>query len=87
MARQESTPPAPEAKPADTPKADATQPRKLDARGRRVVEGPPTVLAFKNVTVDQIVPFIVEATGKVVVPQQDVLTRKVTVLNDQPVPA
>lgn len=75
----------------DAPPAPASETpppaqKKLDARGRRVVEGPPTVLAFKNVTVDQIVPFIVEATGKVVVPQQDVLTRKVTVLNDQPVP-
>jgi general secretion pathway protein D len=58
----------------------------LDARGRRVVEGPPTVLAFRNVTVEQIVPFIVESTGKVVVPQQDVMSRKVTVLNDSAVP-
>lgn len=54
--------------------------------GRRIMDGPPTPLAFKNVTVDQIVPFIVEATGKVVMPQQDVLTRKVTILNNQPVP-
>jgi general secretion pathway protein D len=85
LARQDSAP-ATDTKAADAAKADAAQPRKLDARGRRVVDGPPTVLAFKNVTVDQIVPFIVEATGKVVVPQQDVLTRKVTVLNDQPIP-
>jgi general secretion pathway protein D len=68
------------------PDAPAPAPEKLDDRGRRVVEGPPTVLAFKNVTVEQIVPFIVESTGKVVVPQQDVMSRKVTVLNDKPVP-
>lgn len=54
--------------------------------GRKVVSGDPQPLAFKQVTVDQIVPFIVEATGKVVMPQQDVLTRRVTVLNDRPIP-
>jgi Bacterial type II/III secretion system short domain. len=32
------------------------------------------------------VPFIVEATGKVVIPQQDVLSRRVTVLNDREIP-
>ncbi len=52
----------------------------------RLLDGPPTKLAFKNVTVEQIVPFIVEATGKVVLPQQDILSRKVTVLNDREVP-
>ncbi|GMV25624.1 MAG: hypothetical protein AMXMBFR58_16550 [Phycisphaerae bacterium] len=75
-----------DADPAPAPDAPAPAPEKLDDRGRRVVEGPPTVLAFKNVTVEQIVPFIVESTGKVVVPQQDVMSRKVTVLNDKPVP-
>lgn len=54
--------------------------------GRRPMEGPPTKLAFKNVTVEQVVPFIVEATGKVVIPQQDVLSRRVTVLNDREIP-
>ena len=53
---------------------------------RRVLDGPPTVLAFKNVTVEQLVSFIVEATGKVVMPQADVLTRRVTILNDRPIP-
>jgi general secretion pathway protein D len=49
----------------------------------RILDGPPTKLAFKNVTVDQIVPFIVEATGKVVLPQQDILSRKnITVMSD-----
>ena len=56
------------------------------ANGRRIIDGPPTALAFKNVTVDQIVPFIVDVTGKVVMPQQDVLTRKVTILSSQPIP-
>lgn len=45
-----------------------------------------TVLAFKNVTVDAIVPFLVEATGKVVMPQAEVLTRRITILNNRPIP-
>jgi type II secretion system protein D len=54
--------------------------------GRRALDGPPTKLAFRNVTLEQIIPFIVEATGKVVMPQQDVLTRRITVLNDREIP-
>lgn len=57
-----------------------------DSGGRRVLDGPPTVLGFKNVTVEQLVPFIVEATGKVVMPQNDVMNLRVTVLNDRPLP-
>lgn len=77
IARQDADP----QEPAVVSESPAT-----DAMGRRVVDGPPTVLAFKNVTVEQIVPFIVEATGKVVVPQQDVMSRRVTILNDRPIP-
>ncbi len=47
---------------------------------------PTTVLAFKKVSVEDLIPFIVEATGKVVMPQDDVLTKRITVLNDQPIP-
>jgi general secretion pathway protein D len=70
---------APAAAPA-LPGATPTRPG-----GRRVIEGAPTVLAFKEVPIDQIVSFIVEATGKVVIPQKDVMNRKVTVINDQPI--
>jgi general secretion pathway protein D len=52
----------------------------------KVLDGPPTALAFKSVTVDELIPFIVSATGKVVLPQQDVLSRKITVLNETPIP-
>jgi general secretion pathway protein D len=62
------------------------EPAKLAPNGRRVIDGPPTTLAFKNVTIEEIVPFIVQVTGKVVMPQQAVLSRRVTVLNDQPIP-
>lgn len=76
------------------PPADAAAPvapvapeaPKLDARGRRIQPDEPTVLAFKNVTVDQVIPFIVEATGKVVLPQPSVLAIRITLLNDQPIP-
>jgi len=57
-----------------------------DDRGRRILDGEPTRLTFRNVTIDQLIPFIVEATGKVVMPQTDVLTRRVTVYNDRPIP-
>jgi general secretion pathway protein D len=79
----ESQQPADTAQPDTQPPPPAAQP--LSAT-RRVMDGPPTALAFKSVTVDQIIPFIVEATGKVVLPQQDILSRKITVLNDQPIP-
>ena len=62
------------------------QPDRRDERGRRILDGPDTVLAFKNVSIDQLVPFIVEATGKVVLPQSDVLTRRITILNDRLIP-
>ncbi len=72
-----------EEKPATKPEKAEPQ---VDERGRRVVEGPPTALAFKNVSVEDMIPFIVEVTGKVVMPQQAVLSRKVTVLNDKKIP-
>lgn len=56
------------------------------AEVRKVLDGPPTKLAFKQASVEELVAFIVAATGKVVMPQQDVLSRRVTVLSDQPIP-
>jgi general secretion pathway protein D len=54
--------------------------------GRRVVEGPPTTLGFKNVSVEEVIPFIMQVTGKVVMPQQTVLSKKITVMSDRPLP-
>lgn len=54
--------------------------------GRRPLSGEPTVLAFKQVTVERLIDFIVQATGKVVIPQQDIMSRRITVMNDQPIP-
>lgn len=65
---------------------DAPAQEPVDALGRRLPRGETTTLAFKNVTVDQIIPFIVESTGKVVLPQTEVLSRRVTIINDRPIP-
>jgi len=73
------------AKAADPPLAAAASVELLP-NGRRKTIGGPTVLAFKEMPVDQIIPFIVESTGKVVMPMKDVMTRKITVINDQPIP-
>lgn len=54
--------------------------------GRRVLEGPPTTLTFREATVEDLIPFIVEATGKVVIAPAFKLTAKVTVISDDPVP-
>jgi general secretion pathway protein D len=54
--------------------------------GRRVTTGETTTLAFKNVTVERLIPFIVESTGKVVVPRQEVMSRRITILNDADIP-
>ncbi len=79
---------APAAAPAASapPAAPVTPATPAGDNGRRGVEGPSTTLAFKQASVEEIIPFIVSATGKVVMPQQDVLTRKITVLNDRPIP-
>ncbi|MGH7133528.1 MAG: secretin N-terminal domain-containing protein, partial [Phycisphaerales bacterium] len=65
-----------------------TQPKSnaRDASGRRLDMGEPTTLSFPKATVEQIIPFIVETTGKVVIPQQDVLARRITILNDTKIP-
>jgi len=87
MARQAVPPADPPKDPTDAA-ATKEEPKqeKFGPGNRRVLDGPATVLAFKNVTVEQLIPFISEATGKVVMPQQDVLTRRVTIVNDRPIP-
>lgn len=76
---------APPAEPAAEPKAE-TRPPRGGPLNRRVLDGKPTVLAFKAVKVEALVPFIVESTGKVVLPQPEVMSRTITVLNDEPIP-
>lgn len=76
--------PGPEAPKPAAPAARA--PEKVDELGRRVVEGGETVLAFPRATVEQVIPFIAEMTGKFIIPQQEILARRITVVNDKPVP-
>jgi type II secretion system protein D len=79
--------PADAAKPADGAKAaEPPKPDVRDALNRRVHSGEPTVLAFKAASISELLPFIVESTGKVVLPQQEVLARRVTIVNDRPLP-
>lgn len=54
--------------------------------GRRITDGKTTTLAFDNVPVSRLIPFIVESTGKVVLPRPEILTRRVTVISDRPLP-
>ena len=68
--------PAPAQDGADAPR---------DELGRRTMDGM-TRLMFDDVPVSEIVNFLVETTGKVVIPQSELLSRKVTILNDEPIP-
>lgn len=61
------------------------QPR-TGPNGRRLTDGKTTTLAFDNVPVSRLIPFIVESTGKVVLPRPEILTRRVTVISDRPLP-
>jgi len=91
-AEEKAAEPAPEPPPAPPVVESRVKPREVkveppvDERGRRVTKGETTTLAFKNVTVERVIPFIVESTGKVVIPQQDVLSRRVTIINDKEIP-
>ncbi len=67
---------------------DAEQPqaRERDANGRRIIEGPPTTLSFRDANIQDLIPFIVEATGKVVIVPQVNMIGKITVISDTPIP-
>ncbi|MBX3406470.1 MAG: hypothetical protein KF869_06875 [Phycisphaeraceae bacterium] len=67
------------------PRAEEPAADQFDQRGRRVVYGEPTTLGFRSERVERILPFLVETTGKVVLPQPDVLNRPITVVNDRPI--
>lgn len=54
--------------------------------GRRVLEGPPTTLSFRDASVEDLVPFIVESTGKVVIVPEMRLPARITVVSDTAIP-
>jgi type II secretion system protein D len=74
--------PVPEPVPAAV---DPVATARTDPLGRRVSASAETVLAFPKATVEQLLPFIMESTGKVVIPQQEVLARRITIINDKPI--
>jgi type II secretory pathway component GspD/PulD (secretin) len=75
------------AQPAATPPAlESDQVSELTINGRRPLKGDPVALGFDNVSIEKTIPFIVESTGKVVIPQKSVLGKTITVINDQPIP-
>jgi len=82
--------PASSAQDAGSEQGQAAQsPENPDPRGpngRRITDGKTTTLAFDNVPVSRLIPFIVESTGKVVLPRPEILTRRVTVISDRPLP-
>ncbi|MHC4614747.1 MAG: secretin N-terminal domain-containing protein [Planctomycetota bacterium] len=59
----------------------------LDDNGRRAGAGDLVVLAFDDVSVDETIPFIVETTGKVVMPVNitTLKAKKITLINDRPI--
>ncbi len=54
--------------------------------GRRVLNGPPTTLTFRDASIEDLIPFIVEATGKVVIVPEMRLPARITLVSDQPIP-
>ncbi|MGQ0627283.1 MAG: secretin N-terminal domain-containing protein [Phycisphaerales bacterium] len=87
----ESTEPPADGKPEATEERPApkpvvrSEPEERDELNRRVIKNAePTVLSFKSASVSELVPMIVEYTGKVVLPQDEVLARRITIVNDRP---
>lgn len=71
--------------PATAPPA-VTATAATDPLGRRVSPNTAdTVLAFPKATVEQLIPFIAESTGKAIMPTQTVLPIRITVINDKPI--
>ncbi|GAB4543798.1 MAG: hypothetical protein Tsb0013_00310 [Phycisphaerales bacterium] len=57
-----------------------------DERGRRIVEGMTTKLAFDDVTVEDLLPFIAQTTGKAIIPSATVTNLRITVFSDAEIP-
>lgn len=69
-----------------TPSPNGPTTPATDSLGRRIDEGEPIKLSFNEVQLRQMLAFIAETTGKVVLPQPEVLGRTITVLSDKPIP-
>ncbi len=63
---------------------DPSAPTSADGR-RPANDNKLTTLAFDEVKVEEIIPFIVETTGKIVIPTQAVNVKRITIINDEPI--
>ena len=72
---------------ADLPIDEVVVPIGLNPDGRRPDRGDKVVLAFADVPIQDTIPFIVETTGKVVMPINltQLKAKKITLINDSPV--
>lgn len=66
--------------------AEGGAPAERGPDGRRVLNGPPTTLTFRDASIEDLIPFIVEATGKVVIVPEMRLPARITVVSDEPIP-
>ncbi len=87
--RPSPEPPTQAAQPPDAAvevEADPRPPERT-ADGRRPDRGDLVVLAFDNVSIEDTIPFIVQTTGKVVMPVNltTLKAKKVTLINDEPI--
>ena len=71
---------------AEEPVGEAVVPIVLDPDGRRPNRGDKVVLAFDDVPIQDTIPFIVQTTGKVVMPVNlaQLKAKKITLINDEP---
>jgi type II secretion system protein D len=85
-ADEPANPPAGDAADGDQPVKPNGPPTTGPVRNRLPKEGK-VVLAFNDVSVEETIPFIVEATGKVVMPINlaQLKNKKITLINDEPV--
>ena len=87
--RPSPQPPTQAAQPPEAVVAIDVEPRPTQrtADGRRLDLGDQVVLAFDNVSIEDTIPFIVQTTGKVVMPVNltTLRAKKVTLINDEPI--
>ena len=87
--RPSPQPPTQAAQPPEAVVAIDVEPRRTQrtADGRRLDLGDKVVLAFDNVSIEDTIPFIVQTTGKVVMPVNltTLKAKKITLINDEPI--
>jgi type II secretion system protein D len=72
----EIAPERPNGRPQDEPRDPITN--------RRIHDGEPIYLSFNNVAIKDTLDFIIETTGKTVIPDMNALNGKITIISDVP---